>query len=182
MRLVTLCIPLLLGIVTGAHADEGDFAGAWNGWVCPAGVKSHPAKCANFGLELHQKADKLCGSHVFATPGAKELDEGGTPSLIGDVVNEVGFAAVVSGRSEMPTQLQVELKVIKNTLHWRRLDTPPGDYLLPKSAKLTRSKSKSMFAPLFAQQLQTACANVLPMADAGNIPGPLSSTPALQGR
>ncbi|RJG07656.1 hypothetical protein D3870_18115 [Noviherbaspirillum cavernae] len=140
-----------------AADGDGDFNGAWVAAMCPAGIKTDSGKCANFVLELFQKEDKVCGSHVFATAGATQMDEGGTPSITGNVADGVATITVISGRGTPPVQVRVELKIVNNRMQWKRLDDPTGDFLLPPAAQLTRSRNKTMFAPVFAQQLQAAC-------------------------
>jgi len=159
MRLPALSVLLSLSLscITATASDATDnFAGVWMATICPSGIKNDPGRCAHFVLELFQKEDKLCGSHVFATAGAAQMDEGGTPSLTGQVAEGTAHVTVRSGRGAQ-MRVPVELKIVNDRLQWKREEAPPGDYLLPLSAQLSKSKSKTMFAPTFAQQLQAAC-------------------------
>jgi hypothetical protein len=160
MRLPALSVLLSLSlscIAATTPEKGGDFTGVWMATICPPGIKSDPGRCAHFVLELFQKEDRLCGSHVFATAGAAQMDEGGTPSITGQVAEGIAHVTVQSGRGSPPMRVPAELRVVNDRLQWKREETPPGDYLLPLSAQLSKSKSKTMFAPTFAQQLQAAC-------------------------
>lgn len=152
--LLSLALPCLPAM---AADDENDFGGVWVATICPPGIRNDPAHCAHFVLELFQKEGKLCGSHVFATAGAGQMDEGGTPSIVGNVADGAAHVVAQSGRGRPPARMQVELKIVNDRLQWKRLEDPPGDYLLPSLALLNKSKSKTMFAPSFAQQLEAAC-------------------------
>ncbi|TFW09850.1 hypothetical protein E4K72_03925 [Oxalobacteraceae bacterium OM1] len=136
-----------------AHAD--DMSGVWTTWICPQGVQADPGKCSNFALELHQQDGRLCGSHLFATPGAARMDEGSAPSITGEVSGDTANVVITSGRTA--ARMRVELSLAKGALQWLRLQNPSGDYLLPMTARLTRSKSRTMFAPLFEHELKAAC-------------------------
>jgi hypothetical protein len=73
----------------------------------------------------------------------------------------------------------VELTMQGSTLKWKRLDDPPGDHLFPRSATLRRAKGKTLFAPLFAQELQAMCslnfnAALRPRTSPNPGPGPMS--------
>lgn len=164
MRLLVLVALLLPPF---AHASEADFSGAWVAWLCPSGVQQDSGKCSNFVLELHQQGDKICGAHFFATAGAAEIDEGAAPSVIGDIVNGTATMAVISSRASPPVRVPAKLKKANGKLQWARLEDPPGDYLLPRSTTLVRSKKKTLFAPLFEQQLKAACSSAFVMATQG---------------
>ncbi len=168
MRLSFLLVFLVLFPSMPAFAGEADFSGAWVAWLCPAGVKRDSGKCSNFVLELHQKDDKLCGAHFFATAGAANIDEGAAPSLMGQIANGTASVTAISSRASPPVRLRAEIKRVDGGLQWRRLDEPPGDYLLPLHTRLTKSKSRTLFAPIFAQQLDAACASAFTMIDGRN--------------
>lgn len=140
------------------HANS--FAGVWTAAVCPQSVKTEPGKCSQFVLELFQTQNKLCGSHLFATPSASLMDEGATPSVSGNVDNEAALVSVVSSRSKAPGGVQAELKLSRGMLLWKRLDKPGRDELLPATAQFTRSRHKTLMAPVFEQQLAAACSQV----------------------
>jgi hypothetical protein len=163
MRLSVFLALLIVGRIAMA-AGDGQFSGVWIAWICPAGVQYDPVKCSNLVLELQQKQDKLCGAHVFATAGARQLDEGAAPSLTGSVSNGVAVVSVESGRASPPLKIQVEMKMVRGSLQWRRLENPEGDYLLPLSAQLSKSKYGSLFHPVFEQKLQASCVSILNMA------------------
>ncbi|HVL75873.1 MAG TPA: hypothetical protein VM406_07640 [Noviherbaspirillum sp.] len=159
--LAALLIPSL------AHAD---FNGAWVGWICPSGVERSSGQCANFVLELMEKDGTLCGTHMFATAGAERIDEGGAPSLTGEVTEAAASGVAVSTLGPQPVRVRVALRVDGNTLRWERLDNPSGETLLPKQARLTRSRSRTLFAPLFEQELRAACTYVFNLAAAAREP------------
>lgn len=150
-------------------ADSQDFAGVWTGWQCPSGLQPQSGKCANFVLELHQKQERLCGSHMFATAGATQVDEGSAPSITGMIAN--GTASIIvesSGRKE-PVQAKAELSIVKGKLFWKRLENPGGAYLLPQSMHLNRSRHGTLFTPTFEQQLKAVCSSMM------NVPAAASS-------
>jgi len=149
--LVILAMPL-------AYANG--FAGVWTAAVCPQGLKAEAGKCSQFVLELFEKKNKLCGSHLFATPSASLMDEGATPSVSGNVEDEAAVVSVLSSRSKVPGGVQAELKLSRGMLLWKRLDKPGRDELLPATAQFTRSRHKTLMAPVFAQQLAAACSQV----------------------
>ncbi len=142
-----------------AWAD--DFSGVWTGWQCPSGQTPQSGKCANLVLELHQRQDRVCGAHIFATAGATQIDEGNAPSITGTVGAD-GIASVVveSNGLRTPVQANVELSLVKGRLQWKRLDEPGTGYLLPRSMNLARSKHGTLFTPTFEQQLKAVCSTV----------------------
>lgn len=152
----------ILALLPCAHAAEEDISGVWVASLCPPDVQRDSGKCASFVLELHQQGGKLCGTHLFSTAGAERIDEGAAPSLSGDISDAAARVTVISGRS--PVRVPAELKKAGNTLQWARLESPKGDYLLPPSARLAKSKKKTMFAPMFEQELKAACSSVFAMA------------------
>lgn len=152
----------VLALLPCAHAAEEDLSGVWVASLCPPDVQRDSGKCSSFVLELHQQGGKLCGSHLFSTAGAERIDEGAAPSLTGDISDAAARITVVSGRS--PVRVPAELKKAGNTLQWTRLENPKGDYLLPPSARLAKSKKKTMFAPMLEQELKAACSSVFAMA------------------
>jgi hypothetical protein len=163
MRLKLLLPLFLLSPVAPVFASD-DFSGAWVAWICPSGVQRDSGKCSNFVLELHQKGDQLCGAHFFSTAGAERIDEGAAPSVLGDISNGVATVVAMSTRTNPPVKVRVEMKKSNGMLHWIRLEQPAGDYLLPKSTRMSRSKSKTLFAPVFEQELKAACASAFVMA------------------
>lgn len=164
MRLPTLAALFLLAPHVTASAEAADFSGAWVAWLCPKDVQRDSGKCSNFVLELHQKDGRLCGAHFFATAGAARIDEGAAPSLLGDIANGTASAVAISSRATPPVRLRVEMKMANGTLQWQRLENPPGDYLLPMQTRLTRSRNKTLFAPVFEHELKAACASAFTMA------------------
>lgn len=162
-RLPLILLPVLFTIAAPACRADGPFAGVWTANVCPRGVAAEPGKCSQFVLELYQKQGKVCGSHVFATAGAGMVDETpnpGAPSVSGDAADDTATVNVASSRSKAPGGVQAELKLARGTLQWKRLDKPGRDDLLPPAAQFTRSRHKSLMAPVFAQQLAAACSLV----------------------
>ncbi|GAB3541610.1 hypothetical protein GCM10027343_12340 [Noviherbaspirillum agri] len=145
-------------------ANDNDFSGAWVAWLCPEGVKRDSGQCSNFVLELHQQQDKLCGAHLYATAGAARVDEGMAPSVTGDVANGIANVVVISGRSSPPVRVRVEIRKTDGMLQWQRLESPRGDYLMPLSARMTKSRSRTLFAPVFEHELKAACLSAFTMA------------------
>lgn len=145
--------------------DQGeipDFNGTWLAWICPKGLKSSSGQCDNFVLELVQQQDRLCGAHIFATAGAREVDEGVPPSIRGVIENGIAHITLESSGANPPKtaiQLQGELSRVKEHLLWRRLDSPAGQ-LLPAKTTLVRSPHNSLMHPSFEQRLRAACAIV----------------------
>jgi hypothetical protein len=159
--LVAACAPLssLFGMPSAHAADGSDFSGAWVAWICPSGASKDSGKCSNFVIELIQKDSKLCGTHVFATPGASQMDEGEAASLTGDITGDTASVIVLSSRVSPPLKVSGELKLTKSSrLQWRRQGNPSGDHLLPESATFTKSRNKTLRTPTFERDLQLACA------------------------
>jgi hypothetical protein len=157
---------LLLAPSPSFAVGDNDFSGTWTAWVCPKGEASgppNPARCSSFVLSLYQKENKLCGSHLFATAGATQLDEGGAPSLVASIENGAAHGTIESRRGAAPVQLHFDLKVSDNVLTWQRLDSPEGEYMLPRSARLRRSVKGNLFGPVFVQRLSAVCASTLAM-------------------
>lgn len=163
MRLPALFALFLLAPFAPAFAVD-DFSGAWVAWICPNGVQRDSGKCSNFVLELHQKGDQLCGAHFFSTAGAERIDEGMAPSVFGEISNDVATVVAMSTRSMPAVKVKVEMKKSNGLLHWIRLENPSGDYLLPQATRMSKSKSKTLFAPVFEQELKAACASAFVMA------------------
>lgn len=164
MRLhLLIALSLLVSLPPASAAD--DFSGAWVAWLCPNGVQRDSGKCSNFVLELHQKDDQLCGAHFFSTAGAERIDEGMAPSVLGEISNDVATMVAMSTRATPAVKVKVELKKSNGMLSWIRLENPSGDYLLPQATRMSKSKSKTLFAPVFEQELKAACASAFVMAD-----------------
>lgn len=144
-----------------AAADSADFSGAWVGTICPPGVQRDLGQCSSFVLELHQQGKRLCGAHSFSTAGAESTDEGAAPSINGEITDDVASVIAISGRA--PIRVRAEIKKTGASLQWLRQDAPSGDYLLPPSARLSKSKKKTLFAPMFEQELKAACSSVFTM-------------------
>jgi hypothetical protein len=164
MRLHSL-LPLLLFAPLAPAFAVDDFSGAWVAWICPNGVQRDSGKCSNFVLELHQKDDQLCGAHFFSTAGAERIDEGMAPSVLGEISNDVATVVAMSTRTNPPVKVRVEMKKSSGMLHWIRMEHPAGDYLLPKATRLSKSRSKTLFAPVFEQELKAACSSAFVMAE-----------------
>jgi hypothetical protein len=159
MRLSIVLIAACLSPASLAFAD--DFSGVWTGWQCPAGQAPQSGKCANLVLELHQRQDRVCGSHIFATAGATHIDEGNAPSITGNIgANGIASVVVESTGLRQPVQASVELSLVKGKLQWKRLDGPGGTYMLPQSMHLARSKHGTLFTPTFEHQLKAVCSTV----------------------
>lgn len=157
-------------------AAASDFSGVWTAPVCPPGIKYAPGKCSQFVLELFQKQDRVCGSHVFATASASMVDEGGSnPSISGNISSDTASVNLLSsrGKAQVPVSAELTLAASANSLQWKRTDKPGRDDLLPPAATFTRSRHKTLFNPVFAQQLSAACSLV-------NNPAPQQSQPPQQ--
>ncbi|HEY0844166.1 MAG TPA: hypothetical protein VGE12_02295 [Noviherbaspirillum sp.] len=164
MRLVILAASLFASALP-AIAQNNDFSGAWVAWLCPNGVSRDSGKCSNFVLELHQKEGRLCGAHFFATAGASRVDEGAAPSITGEIADDTASVVTISSRAMPPVRVRAEMKMVNGALQWKRLENPSGDYLLPLSTRLTRSRSKTLFAPVFEHELRAACLSVFTTAE-----------------
>lgn len=159
MRLSIILILASLHPVSLAFAN--DFSGVWTGWQCPPGQSPQSGRCANLVLELHQRQDRVCGSHIFATAGATHIDEGNAPSITGSIGgNGIASVVVESTGLRQPVQATVELSLVKGKLQWKRLDQPGASNMLPQSMHLTRSKHGTLFTPTFEQQLKAVCSTV----------------------
>jgi hypothetical protein len=176
----------LVGASPAFAAGDGDFSGNWTAWICPKGEVSSqpdPARCSSFVLSLYQKENKLCGSHLFATAGATQLDEGDAPSISASIDKDAAHGTVQSRRGAAPVQLKVDLKLVENVLTWQRVDNPAGDYMLPRAARLRRSGKGDLFGAEFAQRLSSVCASALLVAttaapSVAPIPGQEAAGPA----
>lgn len=171
---------LLLPAWLPAVADTG-FAGAWTASLCADGAARKAGACSTFVLELMEKDGKLCGVHMFATPGATQVDEGAIPSLTGEVAQAKASAVAISRLSGVPVRVPVELGLEGERLRWKRLEPPDGNSLLPEQATLTRSPKRTLFAPLFEQELRTACVTMFNLASQ-SAPFPASKIPASEAR
>lgn len=172
MRNLVLILNLI--VPWSALAQEGEFGGAWSATLCAEGAQRKAGECSTFVLEILERDGKLCGSHMFATPGARRIDEGAAPSLTADIVARTASGVAVSSMAGSPVRMRFELKLDGRRLHWERLENPPGEYLLPRQASLTRASQQTLLAPLFAQELRAACNYIFNLPAAGQaepIPG-----------
>lgn len=169
---IRLLIPALalslLGLNPAAGAD--DLNGAWTGWVCPQRGVSDPARCSSFSLQLLQRNNRLCGSHLFATAGARQMDEGGLPSLLATMADGQATGTIESVRESPPVRIPITLQIEGDELHWQRTANPPGDYLLPGSIRMKRSRQAGL-SPLSEQRLSASCSAYLDMP---TDPGPIN--------
>lgn len=152
---------LVVLMLSASAAWANDFSGVWTGWQCPPGQTPQSGKCANLVLELHQRQDRVCGAHIYATAGASHIDEGNAPSITG-AVGPDGIASVVVASNGLrnPMQANVALSLVKGKLEWKRLNEPGDGYMMPMSMQLTRSKHGTLFTPTFEQQLKAVCSTV----------------------
>lgn len=165
MRYLFLLPAWFLSSTVIAAPAQGDFSGVWTALVCPSGVRNDPARCGHFVLELFQKQDRLCGSHLVATAGAAQMEDGGGgagggPTLTGTVAADKASVTVAGNRVASPAGVPAELTLGRGTLQWHRLDKPGRNDLLPVNARLTKSRAKTLLNPVFAQQLAAACSMI----------------------
>lgn len=168
--------PILLACLLAplhAGAQQG-YGGAWVATICPSGADRNAGQCANFVLELMEKDGKVCGSHMYATAGAARIDEGAAPSLTADIAGDAATGVAVSTLASTPVRMRIELRLDNGALRWKRLESPAGDYLLPLNARLTRSRSRTLLAPVIEQELRAACNYVFNLAA-------VQSEPAIPG-
>lgn len=150
---------------------EPDFNGAWVGWMCPSGVQRQSGQCANFVLEVLHKGDTLCGTHMVATAGASEVEEGVAPSFQATVIRADGAPATAEGEIRSVVRgnmlaMRMRLSAQGRVLLWERLDSPSGAILLPKSQQLTKAPRATLLAPVFEQELRNGCERVFQLAAA----------------
>jgi hypothetical protein len=165
-----------LGLCPLMAVAQDDWDGAWTGYVCPPGSAVNPARCASLYLRLYSRNARVCGSHVFATAGAKEMDEGGTPSIVASVEHKLARGTVQSTRASPALSIPLSMQLDGQALRWQLGGNPDGDYLLPRNLALTRSKQGGMLSPMFEQRLSASCAAYLDMP--ANNSGPTPSPPA----
>jgi hypothetical protein len=153
-------------------AQHGDFNGSWIALLCPPGAAGQLERCSSFVITLFQKQDKLCGSHLFATAGAEQMDEGGLPSIVGRISSGNATVTVESIRASPPVRLKADLKLDHGLLRWQLMANGEGNYLLPLSAQLSKAKRGTLFHPLFEQRLNAACSQVLNAVEDEASPAP----------
>lgn len=156
---------ILLALALPAHAGNPDLSGAWQAWLCPQGLQRDSGRCSTFVLELHQKDGRICGAHTFSTADASRVDEGAAPSVVGKIAGDTAEVAVTSTVGGTPLQVRAELARAGAGLQWLRQDAPRGEYLLPQKARLTKARKKSLFAPVFEQELRAICLSHFTMAE-----------------
>lgn len=170
LALVGLSLSLAMWPMQAAAQD--DWSGAWIGYACPQGTAANPARCASLYVRLYSRNAKLCGSHVFATAGAREMDEGGTPSVVAALDGKLAQGTVQSTRSAPAVTLGLTLQLNNGEMLWQRDPKPEGNYLLPRSLKLTRSKEGGMLSPMFEQRLASSCTAYLDVPPEKGGPSP----------
>lgn len=142
-------------------AAQDDWNGAWTGYVCAQGGVVDPARCASLFLRLYSRNARVCGSHVFATAGAKEMDEGGTPSIVATTEGTLARGSVQSTRASPPLSIPLSLQLENGKLRWQLGGNAVGDYLLPRNLDLSHAKAAGMLSPLFEQRLAASCSAYL---------------------
>lgn len=166
MRLFTLFAGLNLAWLVSlplTASAENDWNGAWTGYVCPEGSAVNPARCASLFLRLYSRNAKVCGSHVFATAGAKEMDEGATPSIMATLDGTSAKGTVQSTRASPPLSIPLSMQLQNSALRWQLGGSAEGDYLLPRNLSLTHARQGGMLSALFEQRLSASCAAWLDM-------------------
>ncbi|MDB5796845.1 MAG: hypothetical protein JWP36_747 [Paucimonas sp.] len=155
-------LPLFyLLLVAGPAFASADLNGSWSGMICPQPGVGDASRCASFTLRLYQKQDRICGTHLFATAGARQMDEGGMPSIMAKASGDAINGTVESQRVSPAIRIPVTLSLAGTELRWQRTENPPGDYLLPHSMILTRSRQGGILSPLSEQRLSAACSTFL---------------------
>ncbi|HJV52960.1 MAG TPA: hypothetical protein VJ652_15945 [Noviherbaspirillum sp.] len=159
-----LLLPALFLASASVSAAPGDFSGVWTALVCPSGIKNDPGQCTHFILELYQRQDKLCGSHLFATPGSIQMDErtGAGPTLTGTIADDTATVTVADQRARSAQSVRAELKLARGGLQWHRVDKPGKNDVLPVNVRFAKSRAKTLLNPVFAQQLSAACTMLSP--------------------
>lgn len=165
-----ILVPLVIALLFpfSALAQES-FDGAWTSSICAKGKSRKAGECSTFVLELMERDGKLCGTHMYATPGAERIDEGAAPSLTADIEGGNASGVAISNLAT-PVRMKVELRLDGRALRWEREEEPGGETLLPRKARLTRSGKPTLLAPLFAQELRAACTYVFNVAAAQSAP------------
>ena len=119
-------------------------AGGWSAWMCPAGVKEDPDRCANFGIYLYDRTGQLCGLYSYVSARAERADEGGTPSIIGQSSGTQATVVAQSDWSDPPVRVHAQLTLKDNRLHWKSgvVDIHQGgsgEYWIPDDVWLNRT-------------------------------------------
>ena len=115
-------IALLLGVghlAPALAAAQADFSGSWTVDWCD---KSQPAtECGGFTVHLLQKGDRVCGTHIAASPGLSRMDEGAARSIVGRVVGRTAVLTIQSGRTEGIYLVNARKRTA--TIDWHRAET-----------------------------------------------------------
>lgn len=115
-------------VPTGMCADQVNFTGTW---VIDIRSKSERnADCGHAYFTLLQKGNRICGDHVFYTPGCGRLNEGDPGSVRGTVVGATALLEVTSGRNGAIVKGKATRK--GNTIRWITIKSiktgePEGD-------------------------------------------------------
>jgi len=119
-----ICIPL------APLARAADFSGTWEIDLRNPSERARKVECGVASFELAQSGDRVIGSHTLATVGCGRINEGGSQTVKGVVVNDTAVLVVTSGRNGAVVLGSAALR--GNRLHWRTLDEirpgePAGD-------------------------------------------------------
>ena len=152
--LPVLLLFLVLWIPSAAISGDAAFRGTWTIDIRPKSDRN--ADCGHAYFTLLRKGNRICGDHVFYTPGCGRLNEGFPGSVRGVVVGSTAVLVVTSGRNGAIVMGQLTRK--GNTVHWVTLEEikggdPEGDSpLMLGEGVLKKNKSA-----LITKELIDAC-------------------------
>lgn len=146
--------------------DHSRLAGGWSAWMCPAGVKEDPDRCANFAIYLYDRAGQLCGLYTYVSARAEQADEGGTPSIIGQSNGTQATVIAQSDWSDPPVRVHAQLTLKDNSLHWKSgavdiAKGSSGEHWIPDDVWLSRTFD-SVVTGKIMEDLKSACARPSP--------------------
>ncbi len=156
-KMICAFLLLILSLASvGICSDEVNFTGTWV--IDIRSKDERNAECGHAYFTLLQKGNRICGDHVFYTPGCGRLNEGYPGSVMGIVVGSTAVLVVTSGRNGAIVMGKATRK--GNTINWVTLEDiksgePEGDSpLILGKGTLKLDKSQSI-----SQELIKACEN-----------------------
>lgn len=162
-------------LLQGSQRPSGEhslLAGGWSAWMCPAGVKEDPDRCAMFAVFLYDRSGQLCGSYTYVSAGAEHADEGGAPSIVGRSNGTVATVVAQSDWSDPPVRVHAQMTFKDNRLHWKSgaVDTPKGssgEYWIPDDVWLNRTFDSVVTGQVMTD-LKAACDRPSPTLPGSN--------------